>query len=319
MSYRNCMITCFNESEPEFDDTYMRYLVYQQERAPTTGTLHWQGYVEFNRNYTLKQIKSYFNDNKMHIEKRYGTREEARNYCMKSATRIQPPVEHGSWKTRQGERTDLHQLVDKIKHGASDLELIESDPEMVNRYMKFIQHVRHVYDVESNKDAMKEFTDVVLNDNQKVIMNHIENQNKRQITWVFDEKGNTGKTFLTQHLIAKHNAVRFTNGKTKDIAYAYNKESIVAFDFARSCEERINYQIIEDLKNGMLFSSKYTSQCKMFKPPKIVIMANFMPDKSKLSDDRWDIINLNPKQETDILLNGNTTHSDISLNVDDFI
>ena len=51
----------------------------------------------------------------------------------------------------------------------------------------------------------------------------------------------------------------------------------------------MNYEVIESVKNGVVFSTKYESQMKVFKTPHVIIMANFAPDESKMSSDRWDI------------------------------
>lgn len=291
---RSFCFTSFLDSEPEFDEENVRYIIFQREKSPTTDKLHWQGYVEFFKPQTLKRCQAILNIGNSHCEKRKGTREEAKQYCMKKESQISTYKEFGSWQAGgQGARNDLHALVNKIEAGVSDYELIKTEPEIVNKYMKFIKHTRHIIEEHKSQEYMKNtFSNITLNKMQNEVVEHINNQNDRQITWVYDPKGNTGKTYLSKHLIAKQSAIRFTNGRTQDIAYAYKNNPIVVFDFARSCEERINYQIIEDLKNGMIFSSKYESQCKIFKPPKIVIMANFEPKYSALSEDRWDIIKL---------------------------
>lgn len=293
-SHRHICFTTYNESPPVYREDEMRYLIYQREKCPTSGKLHWQGYVEFFRKITFNTIKKIFNDNTIHLESRRGNRDQAREYCMKNDTQIIPAVEHGSWSSGgQGARNDLHSLVAKLEEGITDYELIKSEPDNVNSYMKFIKHARHVIEEHKSEQYMKStYANIVPNEVQTNILKHLESQNDRQITWVNDPIGNTGKTYLSKHLVASQGAIRFTNGRTQDIAYAYKSNSTVIFDFARSCEERINYQIIEDLKNGMIFSSKYESSCKIFKPPKIVIMANFAPNLSAMSQDRWDIINL---------------------------
>ena len=107
--------------------------------------------------------------------------------------------------------------------------------------------------------------------------------------WVCDEDGGMGKTWFSKFLIANEGAFRCTNARTKDVSYAYNKEKVVVFDFSRTLEDRVNYDIIEQLCNGLLFSSKYESHQKYFKRPKILVCANFRPDVTKLSKDRWDI------------------------------
>ncbi|KAK7505378.1 hypothetical protein BaRGS_00003540 [Batillaria attramentaria] len=92
---------------------------------------------------------------------------------------------------------------------------------------------------------------------------------------------------LSKFLVVK-GAIRFEN-KSADVKHAYTGQRVVIFDLARSQEDHINYEIIESIKNGVMFSSKYESQMKIFPPPHVVIFANFPPNLRKLSQDRWDI------------------------------
>lgn len=293
-SQRAYCFTTFKQ-EPIYNQDSIRYLVYQQEKCPSSGKLHWQGYAEFYSKITINTAKEFLGDNTAHLEKRHGTREEARDYCKKSETRINGPFEFGDWnKGGQGSRCDLHKLVEKLENGVSDYELLKTEPDTVERYRTFIKHSRSIIEEEKGKQYIqKEFnTDKKLNDFQLKCVEKLSSQNDRQILWINDSQGGSGKTWLSKYMIANMKAIRFTNGKTKDIAYAYKNNPIVVFDFARSCEDRINYQIIEDLKNGILFSSKYESQSKVFAPPKIIVMANFEPNKRALSEDRWTIMDL---------------------------
>lgn len=293
MTSRSYCFTSFEEKEPTFNEEVHRYLIYQREKCPTTGREHFQGYVELFKKQRMKQTwkQMYPNSPKPNgkLFKRNGTRIEARNYCMKEESRINPPVEHGEWIKGQGHRTDLDGLVNKIEEGKTDYELIKEDAEQFERYHRFVKVARKAIDEEKQRKIRKEWhNEKVLNTVQKEILELLDQQNDRQVLWVTDINGGKGKTFLSKYMISKFKAQRFTNGRTRDIAFAYQLDNeYVIFDFSRSNEERINYQIIEDIKNGILFSSKYESKSLMFNPPKIVIMANFHPDSSKLSHDRW--------------------------------
>lgn len=288
---RSFCFTDFTDIEPIYEPKYMRYIIYQREKTKE-GKEHWQGYVELYKPMTLKRCQKLLGYTTAHLEKRRGTRDQARKYCMKEKSRVSEYKEKGDWNAGgQGTRNDLTKLTELIEEGYTDYDLLQMNPEIINRYMKFIQHARYIINEENSKIYIKEnYTNITLNKMQNEVIEHMNAQDDRKITWVYDEVGNSGKTYLSKHLIAAKGAVRFTNGRTGDIAFAYNNEDIIIFDFARSCEERINYQIIEDLKNGILFSSKYNSKCKIFNPPKIVIMANFMPNLKSMSEDRWDII-----------------------------
>lgn len=75
------------------------YLVYQLERCPNTGRLHIQGYAEFNAQLRLGAIQRLFGDQKMHVEPRRGTAQQARDYCLKEESRVSPGGEHGRIST----------------------------------------------------------------------------------------------------------------------------------------------------------------------------------------------------------------------------
>ena len=55
----------------------------------------------------------------------------------------------------------------------------------------------------------------------------------------------------------------------------------------------IQYDFLEELKNGMIFSSKYNSKEKEFEQPHVVVLMNEMPDPNALSKDRYSVIELN--------------------------
>jgi hypothetical protein len=65
------------------------YLTYQQEKAPDTGKLHWQGYVEFRlkrRLTSIKKLPGYHA--RAHWEPRRASAAEASAYCHKDETAV---------------------------------------------------------------------------------------------------------------------------------------------------------------------------------------------------------------------------------------
>lgn len=124
------------------------------------------------------------------------------------------------------------------------------------------------------------------------VMNIIrEKPDKRKVHWFWEPDGNKGKSTLTKYLVIKHDAI-VVSGKSSDIKHALMKRSsikLVIFDVPRSNLEFINYQTIEEIKNGLIFSGKYDSGQKVFNSPHLIIFANEPPCQRKLSEDRWDI------------------------------
>jgi len=69
---------------PIINEIYIDYIVWCLEETPTTGRLHYQGYVEFKKEYTMRYIKSLFKCKEMHLELARSNREANRNYCLKT-------------------------------------------------------------------------------------------------------------------------------------------------------------------------------------------------------------------------------------------
>lgn len=116
----------------------------------------------------------------------------------------------------------------------------------------------------------------------------------RTIYWVWEHTGNVGKTAFSKFLSHKMGAVPL-EGKKNDILYcaATFESDIYIYDLERSMEEFVSYASIEKIKNGYFMVAKYESKPIIRNPPHVFIFANFPPDMSKLSLDRWNIIDLN--------------------------
>lgn len=98
-----------------------RYGVWQLERGKN-GTAHLQGYVEFRKAMSLTAIKKIVGE-RAHVEERRGTRDEAREYCRK-AGRVEGPWEHGVWISGAGHRSDIETVLEALKEGKTEEEII---------------------------------------------------------------------------------------------------------------------------------------------------------------------------------------------------
>lgn len=109
----------------------------------------------------------------------------------------------------------------------------------------------------------------------------------RSIIWIYDLQGNKGKSYFARNYQERNYYV--TGGKAADIFYGYEYQSVVFFDLARMKQDIVQYDVMEAFKNGQFYSTKYESKLVRFNIPHVVVFANFYPDTSKLSFDRWDI------------------------------
>lgn len=136
---------------------------------------------------------------------------------------------------------------------------------------------------------LKILKDEQLFDWQKEIVNICKSEpHDRKIYWFWDTEGNKGKTALAKYLCHNLGAV-IIEGKKSDILFcaAEHESDIYICDFERSMEEFIPYGALEKIKNGLYMSSKYESKPIIRNSPHLICFANFLPDRTKLSKDRW--------------------------------
>lgn len=147
---RNWVFTLNNpDKRPEFTEP-MRYLVFQAEQGSENQTPHYQGYVEFTKAMRMNTVKGFFSD-RVHLEPRRGSRQQARDYAMKEDTRVGGPWEYGKF-VADGERTDLQLMFDKVKEGKSNKDIIEEYPAQYVRSVHAVEKYRFALDKELSRD-----------------------------------------------------------------------------------------------------------------------------------------------------------------------
>ncbi|AUM61769.1 Rep [uncultured virus] len=133
---------------------------------------------------------------------------------------------------------------------------------------------------------------------QEQVINLINQEpDERTINWFWEPHGNTGKTVLIKYILSKYKNVHyFSGGKASDIAFQIIKNKwdpeICIFGLPRTAEGAVSYNALEQLKDGLVFSPKYEGGTKIFNSPHVIVFANWKPDTSKLSEDRWNVVEL---------------------------
>lgn len=153
------------------------------------------------------------------------------------------------------------------------------------------------------KDNVK---DKVLNDTQKWINEkYLTEPDDRKVFWVYDSVGNQGKTSFCKHLCMKYNNCLILGGKSADAKFAisawYDEPDnqpikAVFFNIPRGKTFQ-NYEILETIKDGIFFSSKFKSNMVIFDSPHIFVLANHFPKIETLTKDRWVIYDVEQKRE----------------------
>lgn len=293
---RNYCITVNNWIPKNLTDLkeapWIKYAFIAEEIGKTRKIPHLQGYLQLKNAMTFAMIKKKLAKFQMHphIEVAKGNWDSNITYCSKDDGNKH---EWGTAKKSQGKRNDLKEMMDLIDNGATNKEVREAFPSQWYRYTKAIgMHLREKTLETTEAEIKKDMEKVLLRDWQKEALDKLLTQDNRKVLWVVDPVGNNGKSYLSKWLCAMHKAFYVAGGKTADIAYAYKMEPIVVCDLARQKREVFNYAILEGFKNGIIFSSKYESACKKFRPAKVIVFSNWEPDMEKLSADRWEIMRL---------------------------
>jgi hypothetical protein len=128
---------------------------------------------------------------------------------------------------------------------------------------------------------------------QETLNNRLKHTpDKREIIFIIDRFGNQGKSWFARYFCSIHDDAQIiVPGKKADMSYIIKEECKTFFlDCPRSKQgDFIQYDFLEELKNGYLFSPKYESRVKTLATPHVVVLMNEQPDMQKLSEDRYSI------------------------------
>jgi len=301
------------ENFPAFIDGYKSNpdviaFVGQLEACPETGRLHYQFAVRMRTKQRISGMKKV--SATAHWIAADGDWASQVAYCTKATSRVECPESPAQWgdAPAPGKRNDLHAVSEHVKAfyatGSTDVEelhrqVADKFPEVV---LKYAGNVRSLLRLLQPKAAPRIARDA-LHAHQLELLYAVTDaidsakdprytRPDRQIIWVKDFYGGSGKSVLVQHLVAAEGAV-VLSGKIMDMAHAFNGQKIVIFDLSRTQAELIDHlcSFAEMLKNGVIFSAKYDSGMKIFAPPHVIFFSNSDYPEGKWSEDRkslWD-------------------------------
>jgi len=301
---RDFVFTIFHSQYPDWDPetcvkrNLINFFAGQEEVCPKTGQRHWQcvaqtakrmGFRKFEE--AIGIIRPTGKKTAFHCQRMFKNSSFEKNeaYCLKEETRAPngKSIKFGEIFTA---KTIWDYVRSDIKKGKRLNEVKETYPELCIRYATGLAAFYAAIKPSHKRAAPEkwhEWQQSVINLTDKPC-----DENDRTIHWFWEPIGNKGKSRLAKWLHDHRGAFLCNNGKTTDIAYAWDDNPIAVFDFARVTEEKINWGVMENISNGYLFSPKYQSGGKSFARPHIICFANFPPDTSKMSIDRWNIVKI---------------------------
>lgn len=294
---RSYLFTKNNYSEEDIEylrrevSANCRYVIWGKELAPSTGTPHLQGFIVFENKKSLAQLRSLLPGCHLTLVK-------VDNGCAKYSTKDGDYEEYGDRPLTHKEKSSKGTagIVCKWKVArtlAKQGRIDEIDDELAIKYDATFRRIAAYSTVVEPMDFVPGGSPKYRW--QEKLMAYLENDpHPRHILWLYDTEGNVGKSEMATYLARNHGAFVTGNAKSADIAHAFKLNKIVVFDLSRNTDlEKVNYGVIEDLKNGRIFSPKYESTVRFFPKPHVIVFANGECPPSRFSADRLLVKDLN--------------------------
>lgn len=128
-----------------------------------------------------------------------------------------------------------------------------------------------------------------------------EKPDDRFIHWVHEPDGNRGKTTFQKWVYCNFEKVVVLSGKGADMkngVVEYKKKTgnlpkIILINIPKSVDsDFISYTGIEEVKDMFFYSGKYEGGMVCGENPHVFIFSNEVPNISKMSKDRWKVVNI---------------------------
>jgi len=282
-------INNYNDSEC-IDDLppLVNYVIYGKEVCPKTLTPHLQGYIAFSKKRRLTQVKKLFPRAHWEVARNLSCAPE---YCKKDGNYVElGTLPTPCIKGTNGKRNELRECMATIKSGVIDFtSLAESHPNVMARYPVFVnKYIRaHLPKPRSVVHPLRVWQ-------HKLVEQFTTTEpDLRLIYFIVDLEGGIGKTHVAKVLRRDHGALVIGAGKKADLSFIFANTlpppRIVVVDVPKCKMETLHIDFLEELKNGLMTSTKFDSCMIEFDPPHVVVMCNEPPDESKMTQLRADI------------------------------
>lgn len=265
-----------------------------------SGTRHLQGYIEFKLPVRFTVVQQLLH---AHWEPAKGSSAQNFQYC----TKDKKFESHGIWLSELNIIKNGKLSTKGVSYATLVSDLLSDNRANAQLSDKYIRNKRNIDEIVSSIRELRvrhtryvELLKCSVSEWQSECIVHLSCQNRRQICWYVDSVGNQGKTFLA-HLLYYCYQYDLFDGITsaRDLCMMISDHPVgFVIDVTRSDASHFSYQTLEMLKNGYVMTGKYMGTRRLFCPVPVIVFANFEPDTSKLSLDRWCIHRLDHEVQT---------------------
>lgn len=242
MRSKNFCFTLNNYTDQDIADLLdleSNYIIFSKEIAPTTGTPHLQGYIQVDRQTTIKALSKKMKRCAIFIAK--GTAQENQTYIRKNNNQ---EVQEQGTVTFQGNRTDLETIRDLVIQGTSMSTICRSCTTFQG--LRFAEHLYKYLEIERNW--------------------------KPHVSWYYGKSG-SGKTRSAIEQLAP---VYYTCPDNLKFMEGYDGQENVLLDELR--EATIPYHHLLKLLDRYPYRVEVKGSSRQFLAKKIIITSQFHPN-----------------------------------------
>lgn len=302
--YQHICFTINNYNEEDLkrlfnsvDTGTVKTCCFQYEKGSQTETPHIQGYMCLARRKRLNNLKYLFGQ-KVHFEHMRTTPIDCINYCMKEET-LDTSINPNRFWLPSEETVRLHaeQYKSKLPKLSTLVDTIVNSNSL--EYLRNPSYIQYKHNIDSCVHVIKRqkiLDSIVVSEPygwQLEALEHLKIQSNREILWIFDDKGNVGKSTLAKWLYKQNESIIFNNVSSLNriASLVIEREpKYIIFDIPRSLSDDgkpiISYSCLEHLKDGIINSDRYKGLSEIIPDLKIMVLSNYQPDYNKLSEDR---------------------------------
>jgi len=271
---------------PEVD-----YCIIGRERGQN-GTPHLQGYIIFGTRKRFAPAREFIGV-RAHIERARGSPLSNREYCSKEGDfdeygTLPLPQPRGTQSQFSDFSSWTSEFFGTNGRPPSEREVAIAFPAL------FVRYSRALLALTSHLCPYPELESGDLRPWQSGLLEDLEAEpDDRTIQFFIDEEGGKGKSYFQRWFFTKfpEKVQLLSGGKRDDVAHAIDQhKSIFLFNIPRGGMEYLQYQVLEQLKDRVVFSPKYNSSTKVLtSKAHVIVFCNEMVDYSKMSRDRFKV------------------------------
>ena len=249
------------------------------------GTPHQQGYVRFRNAVAFNTVRALLPA--AHLEPARGDPASNYQYCSKENQFVSRGPFNRRGGTSAAENLDVVAALIANEYAAVRFEAI-----YIRHKHKIDELVRQERSRRFRCRKYEELVSMVLRGWQVRLTMSLFAQNHREITWFSEAQGGAGKSTLARYLAYVYGYVLLDGvSSARDIAILLgNSPRGVIFDVSRDDMKNFCYNTLEAVKNGRVCTGKYQGFINEFDIVPVLVLANQLPDRTKLSEDRWHVI-----------------------------